>query len=137
MPAAYRSKQRVITVSVTEPGHTPKNFIARTKSGGGIAGNAEKAFLGGMTPQVSIGGDPEREDVTITLAYIDSVRNNLPWFNSVVGFGRVTISEKLNNVGTPNVYTGILDQVNPPEYDASSNDLQELELVVSMDAAMR
>src|SRR5690242_1113693 len=113
MPSAYRSKQRIVTVSITNPDNNDvKNFTARTKSGGGISGNSEKAFLGGMTPSVSIGGDPEREDITVGIAYTDAVRANFKWLNDLAGRGLATVTERLNGVGATDVYTGYLDQVN-------------------------
>lgn len=134
---AYRSKQKIVTLSVRHPvTGTVRNFTARTKSGGGISGNAEKAFLGGMTPQVSLGGDPERDDITLGVAYTDAVREQFKWLDALVGRGECSIIEQLNGVGGTDVYTGTLDQVNPPDYDAASNDLQELELVIAANAAM-
>jgi len=132
----YRTKQRMVTLTVRHPvTGSVKNFTCRTKSGGGIAGNAEKAFLGGMTPQVSIGGDPERDDITLTIAYTDAVRADYNWLDALAGRGEATVTEQLNGVGGTDVFTGIVDQVNPPDYDAASNDLQELEVVVSANAA--
>lgn len=137
MAVAYRSKQRIVTLTVKHPTlGTVKTFTARTKSGGGIAGNAEKAFLGGMTPQVSIGGDAERDDITLSINYSDTVRADYKWLDALAGTGVATITEQVNGVGGTDVYTGIIDQVNPPDYDASSNDLQELEVVISANAAM-
>jgi len=137
MPVAYRSKQRIVTLTVRHPvtGRVV-NFTARTKSGGGVTGNSERAYLGGMTPQVSIGGDPERDDITVTVNFSDTTRAEYKWLDSLAGTGEATVTEQVNGVGGTDVYTGIIDQVNPPEYDASANDLQELEIVVSANAAM-
>lgn len=137
MAVAYRSKQKIVTLDIKHPvTGTIRTFTARTKSGGGIAGNAEKAFLGGMTPQVSIGGDPERDDITLTIAYSDTVRAEYTWLDALAGRGEATVTEQLNGAGGTVVYTGVLDQVNPPDYDAASNDLQELEVVISANAAI-
>jgi hypothetical protein len=134
---AYRNKQRIVTITFRHPvTGTIKTFTARTKSGGGISGNSVRAFLGGMSPQVSLGGDPERDDITLTVAYTDAVRADYKWLDALVGRAEATISEQLNGVGSTDVYSGILDQVNPPDYDADSNDVQELEIVISANAAM-
>lgn len=132
---AYRNKQRVVTLSVTNPATGEvRNFTARTKTGGGITANSEKAYLGGMTPQVSLGGDPEREDITLTVAYTDTVRASFRWLDGLTGSADASVHEQLNGQGDTLVFSGKLETVSSPEYDASNNDLMEIEVVISTHA---
>jgi len=126
-----RNDQYLITASVAG---VPLGIYDKHK--GGDTDSPEKKYRGGgMGPQVSLGGQPEVSNVTITRLYdrdrdVDLVR----WLRTQIGqpmsVSRQPLDANKNPKGRPDVFTGKLKKVSPTDVDSEGNapDTYDLEL---------
>jgi hypothetical protein len=134
--ASY-SRQDTFSVTVTVGG---KNLgVFRGREGGVGDSEESKMRLGGMGPQVSLGGSQTMENVTATKEFdLDGIANDIPWL--MAGRGRLKASCTVqpldldgNAHGRRVTWSGILKSVTYPEQDAEGNDPAEVELEIATD----
>lgn len=107
-------------------------------SGGAITSSELKYRPGGMRPARSLGGSKSVENITITRLYDDVVDGFLTRLESKVGNGRCVATKQLLTtkgapIGSPLVYTGVLQTVTPPDADSESDDAGLLAVEISTD----
>lgn len=73
--------------------------------GANLTAEIAKTRPGGMGDEVAVGGDPSRDDVTITIQFSDIVAGWHKLFESMVGWGEAHVS--LNFLGPNKVPLGI------------------------------
>lgn len=106
---------------------------------GGAINSAELKFRpGGMRPQRSLGGSKTVENVTLKRLNDEEVMAMMPALEDKVGNGACVASKQLLTpkgapIGSPLVYTGTLQSVNPPDHDSESDDAGMLEIEISTD----
>lgn len=112
-------------------------------SGGGITSAELKFRPGGMRPAKSLGGSKSVENVTLQRLFDpdDGVPAMVPELEDMVGNGACVVSKQLLTtrgapVGSPLVYTGVLQTVNPPDVDSESDDAGLLEIEISTDGTV-
>lgn len=135
---ARTSTARHFLTTVTVAGKSYGKFDGF--SGGGTSAesvkHASSSFKG---RRAALGSPSEVEDATVW-RFFDYERDFalLRAFRPLVGLAEVTISRQPLDAngspfGSPEVYTGVLSGVNPPEHDTDSNDLSKIELTVTVD----
>lgn len=137
---ATYAREDTFQCTVTVDGRNLGVFRGRT----GGAGDSEetKMRLGGMGPQVSLGGPQTMENVTVTKEFdLDGIANDVPWL--MAGRGRLSASvvvqpldEDGNAHGRRVTWTGKLKQVTYPDHDAEGNDPAEIELEIATDGTL-
>jgi hypothetical protein len=135
MPVYGRQDGFSVTVSIDG-----RDFgVWRAREGGEGDSEEIKMRLGGMGPQVSLGGAQTMENVTVRKEFdLDGIANDVPWLMAGRGRLAATInSQPLDNDGNAHgrrvTWNGILKQVVYPEYDAEGTDPAEIELEISTD----
>lgn len=108
-----------------------------THEGGAVVAEDLKYSPGGMAPQVSLGGRPTLENITLARLY-DLVRdhNVIHWWLSRVGKASCTITKQPLDAdglvfGRPIVYRGKLIRVTPPNHNSESNAVGRVEIEIS------
>ena len=114
------------------------NFDTRT--GGGTS-----ADVGTHTPgsspsaRVALGGPRTTEDVTITRGFVASRDHDLiRQFRPLTGLAEMTVTQipldkDGREFGRPDVWTGVLQMIGPPDYDANSADTSTFTVVMVAD----
>lgn len=107
--------------------------------GGNLAADIAKVFPGGMLDEVSAGGRPSRDDMTVRIPFSDVVAIWHSTFESVVGDADVTVSlhwlgRNKIPLGTSTTRKGTLQGANLPNSGGGS-DVGQYELVLSCDQA--
>lgn len=109
------------------------------RSGGAGDSEETKLRLGGMGPQVSLGGAQTMDNITCRQIFdSDGIGRDIAWLMGQRGKARCTcvtqpLDEDGNVHGSPFTYTGTLKAVTPPEYDAQGNDPAYIEVEVATD----
>jgi len=108
------------------------------KSGAKTSGNTQTLKPGGMAPQVSLGGTPTTDTITLTRNY-DRIRDHQNVGQLLAGVGRAVCVVKQqpldadgNAYGSPIVYNGTLDAVAPPDVDSSSDNSAEISVDITV-----
>jgi hypothetical protein len=106
------------------------------KGGGQTEAEETKYRKGSMQPQESLGGPTSVENVTIRKLFDPEMRGLFHALSAMVGKATMTVTSQPldadgNPQGRPQVYSGILNRVTPPESNANANDAAELELECS------
>ena len=135
----YRKQQFFIQVSV--PGVTIDSQSWDKASGGGIAPTMVKYAMGGMAPNVAIGGRRERADITVDRAWDDTLISAALALDKASGNTPCTVAitplkARGKTAGKPLIRTGILGPVTWPEADSSSSDAAMLQISVSLNEAI-
>jgi hypothetical protein len=91
-----------------------------------------------MGTQVSVGGPPERQDVTVETQMSDVMLGLHKTFESAVGWGEVQVSYHFLNArkiayGTTHSVKGILKSAALPDMDSNGNETGMYQIVVSCD----
>lgn len=130
-----RADQRRVTVKVDDI----DLGVADTKGGGAVDSEDTKHRPGGMQDERSYGGPVTVENVTATFVLdLDVLWAKVPKLRAKVGKGKATLTEQPLDVdgnakGKPDVYSGVLKAVTPPDYDANATgDVGKLEIEVSV-----
>jgi len=136
-----RDTQRV-TLQIRNP-DAPNNLIDfgvwDKKSGGAVDTDIYKYKPGGMGKQVSLGGSPTIEDVTVSRLYRhERDHSEIGRLFDWAGRARCTVSQHIldldgNVYGAPIVWVGLLKTTTPPDHDSESTDPAMVELVISPD----
>jgi hypothetical protein len=127
-------------VTATVDGRDYGFWLAR--EGGQGDSEETKLRLGGMGPQVSLGGAQTMDNITLRQIYdADGIGQDLPWLMGRRGKATVVcvtqpLDEDGNVHGKPFTYTGTLKAVTPPPYDAQGNDPAYIELEVATDGTV-
>lgn len=136
MPAqSTREQQGRVTVTLTDSTGAPVSlgqFDGR--SGGETGSNSVQYFLGGGGPRVSLGGQQQVGDVTITVLNTPLIQSLWKFIKSRVGKGTLNVSDQPlddegNAFGDPEVWNGILVTATPGTTDAQSNNAKTVQLV--------
>lgn len=106
-------------------------------SGGAIDSEELKYKPGAMAPAVSLGGSVNVENITVSRLFSrDVVQQKRKELYRAVGSALVTVTKQpldgdRNPYGSPDVYTGILKTVTPPDADSESNDAALIAIEIS------
>lgn len=110
-----------------------------TLTGGEMDSEETKYKPGAMSHSVSLGGNQEPGNVTVSRAY-DLDRDHSIVKTLLAKAGRAACVVKKQPLdrdavafGAPLVYTGVLKAVTPPEHDSESSDAGMLEMEISVD----
>lgn len=138
MATYYRQDQNLITVKV---GDTTLDAIWQSRSGGGSSAEESKVRLGGMKEETAMGGPVTTENVTVTAVYSDYLATKVHWLQQQIGKTRASVTQDIldtsgNPTGKTLTWSGIVQAVNPPEYDGTSSDAGVLELELSTDSSL-
>jgi hypothetical protein len=127
-------------VSVTVGGRNLGTFDGST--GGKLVGQSTKWRDGGMGPQSSHGGPPEREDMTCTRRYdFDRDHPIIGFLESMVGkadqasISRQPLDPEGIPYGRPRTYSGTLNGVDSPETDSNDAAIGVLTLEFELNQA--
>jgi hypothetical protein len=115
--------------------------VFEDRTGGETGSNSVQYFMGGGGPRVSLGGQQQVGDVTLTVLSTPTVQSITKWVISRVGKGDITISDQPlddegNAFGDPLTWNGILMTATPPATGASSNNPKTLILVAQVSGSM-
>lgn len=111
-------------------------------TGGEIDSEEAKYKPGGLSPQVALGGTREVSNITASRLYqFDRDHSRINQLIARVGKGKATVARQPldvdgNTFGKPTVYTGILKQVTPPDFDSESGDVGKIEIEISTNAVV-
>lgn len=114
--------------------------IWSTKEGGDGDSEETKIYPGGAQGQVSLGGRPTRENVTVSRYFsLDRDLPKIKRWDGRRGKARVVVTEVFldaddNAFGTGVTWTGTLKRVAWPPYDSESSDAAKVEIEISTDA---
>lgn len=110
-----------------------------SKTGGKINGNGLTYKPGDMGPQVSLGGNPTVDTVTVGRLY-DRVRDHdrLQTLVNRVGKARVNVKARPkdtdgNAYGRTIIWSGLLDGLQTPDIDSTSRDAAMITLDITPD----
>lgn len=113
-----------------------------TLSGGDVEAEETKYRPGGLSPQISLGGNTTTNNVTLgRLLGRDDWDFMHDLMASRVGKAAVTVARQPldvdgNPFGRPLVYSGVLQNVNPGDVDSNSSDAQVWEITVSTEGSI-
>jgi hypothetical protein len=90
-----------------------------------------------MAPEEVLGGPATRTNSTLEIAYTATLHELSTWIESRAGLGSVVLSAQpldanKNPYGKVRTYTGVVENVSPPEYDADSGDPAVMEIEVAL-----
>lgn len=132
------STQRHFRVRATIKGQDLGVFDSRT-GGGTSADNAKHTPGSAPSSRVALGGPRSTEDVTISRAFVASRDHALiRLFRPQCGLAEMTVSQVPldadgREFGRPDVWTGILQMIGPPDYDGESSEVASFEIVLTAD----
>ena len=138
MPS-YRSDMFQLQVSVA--GVNIDTISWDSVEGGELQSDDTSFNPGGMQPQIALGGKRSRSAMTVKRIWSDALLGSYVALDNVAGNAPVTISVQTLSaskqpVGSPLVYTGILQTCTRPGFDSSSSSVVYLQLVVGMNEAL-
>lgn len=130
----YTSNQGKIAVSV--PGVTLDNKSWDKFEGAMRSADTQNYPPGGMQPSIATGGVTKRSSATIQRAWDDTLIGAfISLEDAINGPFSCTFTPMQNATTTAAAnftYTGILKEVNRPNYDSTSSTIAQLELVVEL-----
>lgn len=108
------------------------------KTGAKTSGNTQTLKPGGMAPQVSLGGTPTTDAITLSRNY-DRVRDHQNIGQLLAGVGKVVCVVKQqpldadgNAYGNPVAWNGTLDAVSVPDVDAASDNSADITVDITV-----
>lgn len=132
--------QRNALVTVVVDGESLGTWISKT--GGQTSAEGQKTRLGGMSPEVALGGPATTDNVVVSRLYDTYMQSKAKGLRSKVGAAPMSVSyTPLGNDKKPSgpteTYTGILNRVTTPDADDNSSDkaMIELELLTNESVA--
>lgn len=104
-----------------------------TKTGGQVEADGQKIRLGGMGPEVAVGGPSSRENVTVSRAFDDYMAVKYKTLETKNGWASMSVTHtplKIDKtpLGDSITYTGILNRVTVPEVDDNAAEVSFIEL---------
>lgn len=131
----------VSNTRVTAQVETISLGVCAFKSGGQIEAEETKYRPGSMEPQKSLGGPVGVENITIRKLFDPQMRALFHALANMCGKATMTVTSQPldadgNPEGRPQIYSGILTRVTPPESNANANDAAEMELEMSADGSI-
>jgi hypothetical protein len=111
----------------------------RTRTGGGKTGDNQLVRPGGMAPPIAMPGTYGFDDLTCARIVQFEKDSGLAQKALDMHGERVDVTHQpadakgRTGFHRPVVYTGLVNAVTPPEYDADSNDPATLEFVITVD----
>lgn len=111
-----------------------------SRSGGGTsAENAKHTPGSSPSSQVALGGPRSTEDVTVSRGFVATRDHDLiRRFRPLCGLAEMTVTQipldkDGREFGRPDVWTGVLQMIGPPDYDANSSDVSTFDIVMTAD----
>lgn len=134
---AVREDQFIIHVGV-DGVQLPTTFSWTSKEGGDITSDSTYSRPGGLQPGIQLGGSSSRSDCTIKRHYTTAMDAYVTKLAGVVGNAPMWVSwtpidGNQNPNGDTHLLTGILKEVQVPQYDANANGAGFLTLVMACD----
>lgn len=111
--------------------------VARKAEGFDIESNSTRVRPGGDLPEEALGGSRTRNSATLTFFNNEEREALTPTLERAAGSATCTITRQpldadKNPIGALRTYTGVLQNVKPPEYDVDSDDPAELEIEIDL-----
>jgi hypothetical protein len=129
------AREDTFAVSVTIDG---RDFgVWENRTGGEGDSEDNKVRLGGMGPEVSLGGSKTLGNITLRKLYdLDGIGNDIAWLYAVRGRAPVVVTNQpLDQDGNVHgrrwTWQGVLKAVTPPDYDAQGTDAAYIEIEVA------
>jgi hypothetical protein len=132
------STQRHFRVRASVNGVSLGQFDSRS-GGGTSAENAKHTPGSAPSSQVALGGPRSTEDVTVSRAFVATRDHDLiRRFRPLCGLAEMTVTQSPldkdgREFGRPDVWTGVLQMIGPPDYDANSSDVSTFDIVMTAD----
>ena len=132
------STQRHFRVRAAINGQDLGEFDSRS-GGTTSAENAKHTPGSAPSARVALGGPRTTEDVTIGRAFVATRDHDLiRLFRPLCGLAEMTVTQvpldkDSREFGRPEVWTGVLQMIGPPEYDANATDVARFEVVLTCD----
>jgi hypothetical protein len=132
------STQRHFRVRASINGVSLGQFDSRS-GGGTSAENAKHTPGSAPSSQVALGGPRSTEDVTVSRAFVATRDHDLiRRFRPLCGLAEMTVTQSPldkdgREFGRPDVWTGVLQMIGPPDYDANSSDVSTFDIVMTAD----
>ena len=128
-----RQDQSAVTVSIDGVDYG----IWDKRDGGGVDSEETKYKPGGMGKPISLGGNVETDNVTVSRLYdLERDHTVVQTLLSKPGKGRMVVKDQPldpdgNPFGAPTVWRGVVKTVTPPERDSESSDPAMIEIEMS------
>lgn len=134
---AVREDQFIIHVGVDGVA-LPKTFSWTSKEGGDVTADSVFTRPGGLMPGIQLGGPGSRSDCTVKRHYTTAIDNYVEALEAACGQAAMWVSwtpidANQNPNGDTHLLTGILKEVQVPNYDANANAAGFLTLVMACD----
>lgn len=134
---AVREDTAIIHCSVSGV-NFPSTYSWTSVQGGDISSESVYTRPGGMNPGVQLGGPKTRSDLTVKRQYTTALDPYLEQLEAAAGGARMSVTWKtLDADGNPNgnahTLTGVLKEVQWPQFDANANAASFLTLVMACD----
>jgi hypothetical protein len=132
------STQRHFRVRASVNGVSLGQFDSRS-GGGTSAENAKHTPGSAPSSQVALGGPRSTEDVTVSRAFVATRDHDLiRRFRPLCGLAEMSVEQipldrNGREFGRPDVWTGVLQMIGPPDYDANSSDVSSFDIVMTAD----
>lgn len=113
-------------------------FDSRT-GGGTTAENAKHTPGSAPSSRVALGGPRTTDDVTVSRSFVATRDHDLiRSFRPLCGLAEMTVTQVPldkdgREFGRPEVWTGVLATIGPPEYDGESSDVARFEIGMTTD----
>lgn len=111
-----------------------------TRAGGiTTAENSKHTPGSARSSKVALGGRKDTEDVTVTRGFIASRDHDLiRQFRPLCGLAEMSVSQVPldrdgREYGRPDIWTGVLQTIGPPDYDANSSEISTFTIVMTAD----
>lgn len=135
--AAVREDQFIIHVGV-DGVQLPKTFSWTSKEGGDTTSDSVFSRPGGLQPGIQLGGPASRSDCTVKRHYTTSIDQYVEALELACGQAAMWVSwtpidANQSPNGDTHLLTGILKEVQIPQYDANTNAAGMITLVMACD----
>lgn len=135
MPVRQNQARVTLTVDGVDYGVWDK------KKGGQVEADDSKFSPGGMGRPISLGGRAKTENVTLSRLNTKDVVRFTPALRSRVGKGAAVVKVQFLDENDaafedPDVWTGTLTRVTPPEHDSESDDAAMIEVEIATDGTV-
>ncbi len=134
---AVREDQFIIHVGI-DGVKLPTIFSWTSKEGGDTTSDSVFSRPGGLQPGIQLGGPASRSDCTVKRHYTSTIDSYIETLEGLCGQAAMWVSwtpvdANQNPNGDTHLLTGILKEVQPPNYDANANAAGFLTLVMACD----
>lgn len=136
-----RLAQSLIKVSI-DWNHLRDAGTWQSKSGGNMTSTSTKIKPGGMSPQVSIGGTKDIQNITLRRPYqLGFDDQYLDEYYAAAGRAPASVTVvSVDDDGNPNgvarTFRGVFIRVNPPEWDATSDEAAMIEIELDLEGSL-